>query len=107
MYWKVLGAIVFAAALACMGFATSGHMPVQRTQWRELYRPETIPYPDDNPYSEAKSELGRKLFFDPILSGSQVRSCSSCHSPDLSWGDGLPRARGEKTLAVRSPTLIA
>ena len=106
MYWKLFGAIVFVAALACMGFATSGHMPVQRTQWRELYRPEAIPYPDDNPYSEAKSELGRKLFFDPILSGSQVRSCSSCHSPDLSWGDGLPRARGEKTLAVRSPTLI-
>ena len=62
----------------------------------------------DNPYSEAKSKLGRTLFFDPILSGSGVRSCASCHNPGLSWADGQPRAVGEmqEALPLRTPTLL-
>lgn len=32
--------------------------------------------------------LGKILFFDPRLSSSRQISCSSCHSPDLSWTDG-------------------
>jgi cytochrome c peroxidase len=76
---------------------------------KEKYRrPANIPFPDDNPYSEAKAKLGETLFFDPLFSGSGVRSCSTCHLPWLSWGDGLPRAMGEnqKPLALRAPTLI-
>jgi cytochrome c peroxidase len=48
------------------------------------------------------------MFFDPLLSGSSVRSCATCHNPGLSWGDGLPRAlaEGQKPLALRSPTLL-
>ncbi|HEY1310801.1 MAG TPA: cytochrome c peroxidase [Pseudolabrys sp.] len=75
----------------------------------ETYRrPAEIPFPQSDPYSEAKSKLGRILFFDPILSGSQVRSCASCHNPALSWGDGQARAIGEKQvrLPLRSPTLL-
>jgi cytochrome c peroxidase len=106
MNWKLCGALIFAAALVWVGIASSGHEPAQRSQWRELYRPDPIAHPDDNPYSIAKSELGRKLFFDPILSGSKDRSCASCHNPNLSWGDGLSRARGETILPWRSPTLI-
>ena len=77
--------------------------------WREKYRrPAEIPFPDSNPYSDAKSRLGRMLFFDPILSGSKVRSCATCHNPALSWTDGQPRAIGEKQvpLPLRSPTLL-
>lgn len=33
-------------------------------------------------------ELGKILFFDPRLSGSNQISCSSCHAPDLNWQDG-------------------
>ena len=33
-------------------------------------------------------ELGKVLFFDPRLSGSNQISCSSCHVPDLNWADG-------------------
>jgi cytochrome c peroxidase len=78
---------------------------------REKYhRPAAIPYPKDNPYSHAKYELGCTLFFDPILSGSKLRSCSSCHNPGLSWGDGQPRAIGEKqqplSSGLRTPTLL-
>jgi len=38
-------------------------------------------------------ELGKTLFFDPRLSGSNTISCSSCHSPDLHWAD-------DKTVAI-------
>jgi cytochrome c peroxidase len=72
-------------------------------------RPGEIPNPEDNPPTAAKAELGKLLFFDPLLSGSRTRSCASCHNPGLSWADGLPRAVGEgqKHLALRTPTLLA
>jgi cytochrome c peroxidase len=72
----------------------------------DFRRPSAIPFPDGNAFSQAKSTLGEMLFFDPLLSGSRARSCASCHNPSLSWTDGLPRAIGEKQLALRSPSLI-
>ena len=33
-------------------------------------------------------ELGRHLFFDPRLSGSNQLACASCHDPNLGWTDG-------------------
>lgn len=71
-------------------------------------RPDVVPFPSSNPYSEAKSALGQMLFFDPLLSRSKTHSCASCHKPSLSWADGLPRGIGEdpKGLPIRSPTLI-
>jgi len=109
MNWKTCGflgatLVLLGAAPAVAGEATPPHA-VSREDYR---RPAEIPFPEENPYSEAKAELGRKLFFDPILSGSRVRSCATCHNPGLSWGDGLPRALGEgqAILALRAPTLI-
>lgn len=34
-------------------------------------------------------KLGKTLFFDPILSGSNQISCSSCHNPQTAWADHL------------------
>ena len=39
------------------------------------------PVPDDNPLTQAKVQLGRKLFFDSILSADGTVSCASCHDP--------------------------
>ncbi len=41
----------------------------------------------DNPYSAAKYELGKQLFFDPRLSGTGAMSCSSCHFPEEAFTD--------------------
>src|SRR5207248_6986062 len=38
--------------------------------------------PVDNPLTSAKVQLGRRLFFDPILSGDRTVACASCHVPD-------------------------
>ena len=50
--------------------------------------------PADNPMSDAKVELGRRLFHDTRLSGNGTQACASCHRPELAFTDGLPRAVG-------------
>ena len=105
-------ALSLTAALALVGAAvgaTSGTVVPGPSAWRDKFMPpRSIPFPHDNPYSQAKFRLGRILFFDPILSGSKSRSCASCHNPGLSWADGQPRAIGElqRPLPLRSPTLL-
>lgn len=46
-----------------------------------------IPYPDDNPPTQERIELGRLLFYDPILGGERDVSCGTCHHPDFAFGD--------------------
>ncbi|MDP6823606.1 MAG: cytochrome c peroxidase [Dehalococcoidia bacterium] len=55
---------------------------------------DEVELPEDNPFTEAKSELGRLLFFDPRLSGNSAVSCASCHQPAQGWGDGLSLSFG-------------
>ena len=45
------------------------------------YFPETIYNFSKNTLSQPKIELGRALFYDPILSANNTISCASCHSP--------------------------
>jgi cytochrome c peroxidase len=107
MAWKTCCFVILGLLLLWTGISASNNAPQSHADRRESFRrPSSIPYPEDNPYSDAKAALGRMLFFDPILSGLQVRSCATCHNPGLDWGDGLARARGEAQLAVRSPTLF-
>jgi cytochrome c peroxidase len=45
-------------------------------------------------FSPQQIDLGRYLFFDPLLSGNGQVSCATCHQPDKGFGDGLPRSIG-------------
>jgi len=71
-------------------------------------RPALVPHPPDNAPTLARVELGRKLFFEPRLSGSGVMTCATCHNPSLGWSDGLARAvgHGHKTLGRATPTIV-
>ena len=40
-------------------------------------------------------ELGRDLFFDPILSGNKNIACATCHHPSLGTSDGMSLSVGE------------
>jgi cytochrome c peroxidase len=104
---KAAGLIVALVVLAAAGGSlfAAGDAGLQALR-KQYHRPAQVPYPTDDPYSKAKSELGRTLFFDPILSGSKVRSCATCHNPGLSWADGEPNAIGEKQIPLRAPTLL-
>src|SRR5688500_6511997 len=53
-----------------------------------------MPVPEDNPVTDDKIEVGRRLFFDRRLSRDQSTSCSSCHLPELAFSDGRPVAVG-------------
>src|SRR5712691_6323505 len=74
----------------------------------EYRRPDSIPFPKDNPYTTAKAALGKKLYFDTRLSAANVLSCASCHSPAYGWGDGQPKGvgHGMKQLGRRSPSIV-
>jgi cytochrome c peroxidase len=50
--------------------------------------------PADNPMSDVKVELGRRLFFDKLLSSDDSTSCASCHAPDLAFTDGKAQSTG-------------
>ncbi|MDI6714350.1 MAG: cytochrome c peroxidase [Thermodesulfovibrio sp.] len=45
------------------------------------------PIPKDNPMTQEKVELGKKLFFDRRLSGDGTTSCASCHDPEKAFTD--------------------
>jgi cytochrome c peroxidase len=57
---------------------------------------------------QKKAALGKRLFFDPRLSGDAAISCSSCHDPAKGFADGLPLAKAYPgSLGFRNtPTLI-
>ena len=62
--------------------------------WR-LPRGFPVPaVPADNPMSQPKVELGRRLFFEPKLSVTGRYSCASCHDPGRSYADARAQARG-------------
>ena len=59
---------------------------------------------EDNPLkdkSDERVQLGRLLFFDPIISGGNDISCATCHHPDLGFSDGraLSMGKGGKGMA--------
>lgn len=58
-------------------------------------------------YSPQQIDLGRYLFFDPLLSANQVQSCASCHQPDKGFSDGHGRSVGfnGELLKRSAPTL--
>ena len=58
--------------------------------------PEKPPIPDDNPMSEAKVDLGRKLYFDPRLSSTGTISCNSCHNVMTNGTDNRKTSAGVK-----------
>lgn len=53
-----------------------------------------IIWPDENPYTPEKAELGYLLFFDKRLSTDGTVSCASCHAPEHAFTDGRPVSTG-------------
>lgn len=56
--------------------------------------------------SAAKVDLGKKLFFDKILSGNKNISCATCHHTLTDTGDGLslPVGEGARGLGIMRDT---
>lgn len=56
--------------------------------------PAERPIPGDNPLTPVRVQLGRKLFFDPILSDDRTVACATCHDPRHGFASREPRAIG-------------
>ncbi len=53
--------------------------------------------------------LGKMLFYDPILSKDMKMSCATCHDPKKAFADGLPKSKTNisgKFTQRNAPTLI-
>lgn len=113
--WRLSLAVAVAAACLGAGFGWSLRDTVQaepadpalaalKARFR---RPDAVPFPADNPWSEGKARLGQKLFFDPRLSGGGTLACAGCHDPAQGWSDGRRTGRGERgqVLARRTPPI--
>lgn len=67
-----------------------------------------IVWPKDNPYSAAKVELGRLLYFDKRISADGTLSCATCHHPAKGFTDQAQFSTGIKGQVggINSPTVI-
>ena len=65
-------------------------------------------WPESNPYSAEKAELGWLLFFDKRLSRDKTVACANCHLPEEAFTDGRERPLGVGRAPGRrnSPTII-
>jgi len=82
---------ILAVSLITSAMALSSTVNVKP----EYLIPSDPPFPLFNPPSVAKIDLGKELFFDPILSGENSVSCASCHNPAYAWTDLERFSRGE------------
>lgn len=76
--------------------------PLEGVSWLD-----PILYPDDNYPTQARFDLGKKLFYDQNLSLDRTISCASCHKPELAFADNNAISPGvEGRLGFRNaPTL--
>lgn len=63
----------------------------------------------DKELNPTKVQLGKYLFYDPILSANNKRSCASCHNPDKAFTDGQTKSLAmdfNGSVSRNAPTLI-
>lgn len=88
-YWRLILALFPTIYLGCSTEKEyDSYLPIIPD-----YFPAIV-YPEDNFPNAAKIALGKKLFFDPILSRDYSISCSSCHHTALAFSDGRKVSRG-------------
>jgi cytochrome c peroxidase len=83
-------------------------LPADLTAAPPLGLPDEIPDPPDNPFSAERLMLGRRLFFDPILSADRTVSCASCHEPAHGFAGREPVSLGVlgRRTTRNAPTLL-
>jgi len=94
----------------CVLFACAKEAPTPETEAGGFVVPQGFPsmgFPENNPYSEASVELGRRLFHDVRLSDDNELSCASCHQSQFAFAtqDVMNLGSGATAGTRNSPTL--
>lgn len=94
--WRLLS----CRLLCCCLLAGCGDGPSEPSDDEELRERfqlkalgDTPRAPGDHPLA-ARIELGRLLFFDPIISGEKDVACATCHHPGFGFADGRQFSAG-------------
>lgn len=87
---KILVVIgILSCFVACQKKQKITHPPLDETPY-ELILPKGFPelkIPDNNLLTQARVHLGKKLFYDPILSRDTSISCNNCHFQQHAFSD--------------------
>lgn len=112
--WTALAMVLICLSLGSL--AVSAPPSVPRDTLPEKLELEKIPLglesvrplPADNPLTEGKVQLGRKLFFDPILSVDRSLACASCHDPahGFASAQAQPVGVGGKVGKRKAPSIL-
>ncbi|MBT8244326.1 MAG: cytochrome-c peroxidase [Winogradskyella sp.] len=94
--------ILISLLLSCSSDNDEGYSPLEITptpvnlEIPQIFSNNILPpvIPTENPLTEQGIALGKRLFFDRILSGDQTISCASCHSPQNAFTDDTPTSIG-------------
>lgn len=91
MKYGIAFCVLFATLFACkseddgMGYTATPVSLEVPPLFEENILPPVIP--GDNPLTEEGIALGKKLFFDPILSANNTQACADCHRPENAFTD--------------------
>ncbi len=103
--WKSFPIFFFIIFIAC------DKELVEQPYQELLTIPKGFPqpvFPEDNEFSYERWKLGKRLFFDPVLSMDGTISCASCHHPEKAFTDGLKFSEGvEHRLGNRNAPSLA
>ena len=66
------------------------------------------PVPAENPMTVEKWVLGKKLYYDKILSTDRTVACATCHAPDKGFADARKTSAGINSAVgpINSPTVF-
>ncbi len=109
--WSIhIGCILLLICLSCSNENPNEYTPTPSPLQIPQFFEDNIlnpVIPNSNPQTVEGVALGKKLFFDPILSGDNSQSCADCHAPENAFSDtdkfsdgidGLPGKRNTMPL---------
>ena len=92
-------------------FISCGKERANQNQFFQLDIPQGFPdpiIPEDNQLTYERIELGKRLFYDPILSKDETISCESCHNQEYAVADNVAISAGvEDRLGFRNSMSLA
>ena len=110
MYFKKAAIFGLLSLVYCCFFSCSNisYLVFEENKLMEI--PSGFPsivFSEGNEYTKSRWKLGKRLFYDPILSLNNTISCSSCHKSENAFSDVIPLSLGDGNVFGRSnaPTL--
>lgn len=113
MAWSMRKLCIFIGFISCLSACQKEEPTIvipPLTDEYILQIPAGFPIPDipaDNALTLPRVTLGKRLFYDPVLSADSTRSCASCHAQHLAFSDSTAVSLGiEQRPGTRNtPTL--